>query len=100
MLKLGFGKTKEYEELKEKFDIVKSCMKQDEWNCKQIILPRRFDDKLTKWLTSLDIFIYTRETDFMDTGYLTLLAWENSLLLKSEYKKLTAELECFEFFGE
>jgi len=100
MLTIGFSKTDEYRELKEKFDIVKQCVNQDEYNIKQIIMPRDFDDKLKEWLRSIGIDIFTKETDFIDTNYLTLLTWDNSLLLKSEYKKLTVALECFDFFGK
>jgi len=100
MLTIGFSKTDEYRELKEKFDIVKQCVNQDEYNIKQIIMPRDFDDKLKEWLRSIGIDVFTKETDFIDTNYLTLLTWDNSLLLKSEYKKLTVALECFDFFGK
>ena len=100
MLRLRFSKADEYRELKEKFDIVKQCVNQDEYNIKQIILGRDFDDKLKEWLSSIGIGIYTKKTDFIDTGCLTMLVWDNSLLLKSEYKKLTVALECFDFFGE
>ena len=100
MLTIGFSKTDEYRELKEKFDIVEQCMKQDKYNVKQIILARDFDDKLKEWLSSIGIEVYTKETDFIDTNYLSILTWGNSLLLKSEYKKLTVALECFDFFGK
>ena len=100
MLTIGFSKTDEYRELKEKFDIVEQCIKQYQYNLKQIIMVRDFDDKLKEWLSSIGIEVYTKETDFIDTHFLSILVWENSLLLKSEYKKLTAELECFDFFGK
>lgn len=98
MLTIGFSKTDEYRKLKEKFDIVEQCMNQDKYNIKQIILARDFDDKLKEWLSSIGIVVHTKETDFLDTGYISILVWDNSLLLKSEYKKLTVALECFDFF--
>jgi hypothetical protein len=100
MLTLRFSKTDEYRELKEKFDIVEQCINQDKYNIKQIILARDFDDKLKEWLSSIGIVVHTKETDFIDTGCLTLLFWDDSLLLKSEHKKLTVALECFDFFGK
>lgn len=100
MLTIGFSKTDEYRELKEKFDIVEQCLKQDKYNFKQIIMARDFDDKLKEWLRSIGIAVFTKETDFIDTGCLSILVWDNSLLLKSEYKKLTVALECFDFFGK
>ena len=100
MLTIGFSKTNEYRELKEKFDIIEQCIKQDQYNLKQIIMVRDFDDKLKEWLSSIGIEVYTKETDFIDTHFLSILVWDNSLLLKSEYKKLTVALECFDFFGK
>ena len=100
MLTSRFSKIDEYRELKEKFDIVEQCMNQDKYNFKQILLARDFDDKLNEWLRSIGIAVLTKETDFIDTGCLSILTWDNSLLLKSEYKKLTVALECFDFFGK
>ncbi len=98
MLTIGFSKTDEYRELKEKFDIIEQCVNQDKYNFKQIIMVRDFDDKLKEWLNSIGIAVLTKETDFIDTGCLSILTWDNSLLLKSEHKKLTVALECFDFF--
>jgi hypothetical protein len=100
MLTIRFSKTDEYRELKEKFDIVEQCLNQDQYNIKQIILARDFDDKLKKWLRSIGIVVMTKKTDFLDTGHISILVWDNSLLLKSEHKKLTVALECFDFFGK
>ena len=69
-------------------------------NISEVFLPRDFDDKLKEWLHSIGIDVFTKETDFIDTNYLSMLTWDNSLLLKSEYKKLTVALECFDFFGK